>query len=586
MYTNVLEQELYRALRHEGGYSYQVETNYEPIHTEWAGVVALADAHPDKQEAALNAFIDVLAKLRRDAIGQAILDEVRALADKNLHDPDIEANRLPAVAFDVLTGSPVVSSEQLLRDIVAVTADDVRELAEQAYVAGLLMVPPGHRADRAGFTAVPRSSKTVVDGVRYPMLGGSSHALVVGDAGVSIVNPDGAGIWVCRSGPYAHGWPAPGANSRVCAGNLKRIPDRYRVDARSWCRGPIRRQPMTDDVRAVARLLPDPARHEPPEGRLHLLRERFMEQITQEHAESRDQTVPETPASPRPVWWRRRLVPALVGGGMAFVLALWLTSAFVLGVGKVWAGRTEAGGLLHRIALVAANSTDIPPLDQIRDEQYVYIETYGSGGGFGAVGSDQDGDWVTEEPARRQTWLSVDGSRPGLLREESNDRDIPLDAVAEPSLQAPTLRYLATLPTDPDLLLAKIYWENGSLNPHRAFVTIGDLIRESIVPPDVAKALYQAAARIPGIDVVHDVEDALGRSGVAIARTDNGIRHELIFDATTLEFLGERMVLTEDAEAPSAEGVTSAPAPAGFVLASTAVVSRAIVDAPSEVPGE
>src|SRR5690606_20718869 len=59
VFTNVLEQELFRALRQEGGYSYAVGTNYEPIHTEWAAVVALADAHPDKQEAALHAFIDV-----------------------------------------------------------------------------------------------------------------------------------------------------------------------------------------------------------------------------------------------------------------------------------------------------------------------------------------------------------------------------------------------------------------------------------------------------------------------------------------------------------------------------------------------
>jgi len=354
---------------------------------------------------------------------------------------------------------------------------------------------------------------------------------------------------------------------------------------------PTRRLSMTDDVRAIARLLPDPARPEPPEGRLHRLRETLMEQITQDQTDTQDRAAsaeaPATLPSPRR---RRRLIPALVGGGMAFVLALWLTSAFVFGVGKVWAGRTEAGALLHRIALVAATSTDIPPLDQIRDDQYVYIETYGSRGGFGLTHPNGPAGWFTEGPQRRQIWLSVDGSRPGLLREESYHEDVQLDANPDPYLHYPTLRYLATLPTDPDLLLLKIYWENGDMGPNpqqEAFVTIGDLIREQIVSPDVAKALYQAAARIPGIEVVHDVEDALGRPGIAIARTHNNIRHELIFDKNTLQFLGERSVATGPLEGPVAEnGSPAPPAPEGFVLVSIAVVARAIVDAPGQVPGE
>src|SRR5690606_22106278 len=144
------------------------------------------------------------------------------------------------------------------------------------------------------------------------------------------------------------------------------------------------------------------------------------------------------------------------------------------------------------------------------------IKTYGGWGGFGIDGPERDGPggWIAPEPHRRQVWLSVDGSRPGLLREEKADGIFETDLGANPgpSLHSPTLRYLATLPTDPDLLLLKIYWENGTMGPNpqqEAFVTIGDLIRESVVPPEVAKALYQAAARIPGIEIVDGVEDAL-----------------------------------------------------------------------------
>jgi hypothetical protein len=343
---------------------------------------------------------------------------------------------------------------------------------------------------------------------------------------------------------------------------------------------------MNSETRELARLLPDPARAEPPEGRLHQLRERFMEQITTESSPA-----PQTPKR------RRRLVPALVGGAMAFVVAVWLTSAFVLGVGRFWAGRTEAGDLLNRIALVAANSTDLPPLDQIRDDQFIYIETYGGYSCWGCAVTGPDGTlthvngWVPEEPHRRQIWLSVDGARPGLLRDDSvhSGADLDLGTISEPGLHLPTLRYLATLPTDPDLLLLKIYWENGDMGPNpqqEAFVTIGDLIRESVVPPNVARALYQAAARIPGIEVVDRVEDALGRPGIAIARTHAGLREELIFDRDTLQFLGERSVLTAAAEAPVPVGGSAAdpPSQVGLVLASTAIVTRAVVDAAGEAP--
>jgi predicted Zn-dependent peptidase len=192
VYTAVLERELFRALRQEGGYSYTVATDYEPIDTEQARVVALADAHPEKQAAALGAFIDVLAKLRWGTIDQVDLDGVRAKAAESLRDPDADAHRLPMAAFNVLIGSPVLDSKQLLRDIEAVTADDVQQVAEQAFTAGLLMTPSGHRADWAGFADAPTSSETVVDGVRYPMRNDGSHALVVGPTGVSITSPGGA----------------------------------------------------------------------------------------------------------------------------------------------------------------------------------------------------------------------------------------------------------------------------------------------------------------------------------------------------------------------------------------------------------
>jgi hypothetical protein len=76
-----------------------------------------------------------------------------------------------------------------------------------------------------------------------------------------------------------------------------------------------------------------------------------------------------------------------------------------------------------------------------------------------------------------------------------------------------------------------------------AFVTIGDLLGDRVVPPRVAAALYHAAALIPGVTLVPDATDAIGRHGVAVAQTADGIRTELIFSRAGLRLIGERTVI-------------------------------------------
>ena len=237
VYTGVLEHELFRALRQEGGYSYTVATDYEPIDPQQAAVVALADAHPDKQAAALGAFIDVLAKLRWGTIDQADLDGVRTKVAESLRDPDVDADRLPTLAFNVLTGSPVLDAKQLLCDIEAVTADEVRQVADQAVSAGLLMTPSGHRADWAGFADAPTASETVVDGIRYPMHGDSSQALVIGPAGVSAVSPGSAATVYFAQTAVLLAWPDGGRRLIGYDGVTCAIePTLYPVDATTVAR--------------------------------------------------------------------------------------------------------------------------------------------------------------------------------------------------------------------------------------------------------------------------------------------------------------------------------------------------------------
>jgi hypothetical protein len=178
-------------------------------------------------------------------------------------------------------------------------------------------------------------------------------------------------------------------------------------------------------------------------------------------------------------------------------------------------------------------------------------------------------------PRLRRIWLSVDGTRPGLLREPGNPT--ALDPNPRPSLNAPTYRLLQSLPTNPHNLLERLYTDTKGSGPNpqqEVFVTIGDLVRESIAPPKVRAALNQAAALIPDVELVPSAVDAAGRHGVAVARTHDGERTELIFDRTTLQFLGERVVVVE-----SRTGF-----PAGSVIGTSAVLRSAIVDRPGQLP--
>ena len=78
-------------------------------------------------------------------------------------------------------------------------------------------------------------------------------------------------------------------------------------------------------------------------------------------------------------------------------------------------------------------------------------------------------------------------------------------------MNEPSYRLLQSLPTDPHALLNLIYKATkgaGQSPDQEAFTTIGDLLRESIAPPDVSAALFRAAALIPGVSVIHHGADA------------------------------------------------------------------------------
>jgi len=238
--------------------------------------------------------------------------------------------------------------------------------------------------------------------------------------------------------------------------------------------------------------------------------------------------------------------------------------------------------LLAKIAAAAAHQ----PAPHVRDSQYMYIETKA------AVPSNVP-IWLGAKPPPfpRHIHLKMITSRvwvpvanlcgPVYKRSVSANGKTTIWTFSGVKcgnigwLNDPTYRLLQTLPTNPHALLAMIYRVERGHGPgpaQEAFVTIGDLLRDTIAPPKVAAALYRAAALIPGVTLVPDATDAIGRPGVAVGRigpgTDGGVREELIFSRATLQLIGERTVVART----------------GMTTSATAIIARAFVDHRGQIP--
>ncbi|MFF3410768.1 insulinase family protein [Streptomyces sp. NPDC002742] len=186
MYAGVLERELSRSLRQEGGYSYTAASDHTSRRDGFATVTAFADALPAKQDAVLGGFIDVLAGLQAGRIAQGDLEAVRGRGDAMLTASDAAVRRLPGAAEDLLAHRPPRALDELRAELWATTPQEVHAVALEAAGTALLQVPSGHSADWAGYTAAPTSSSYAVTGKRFAAGGKGKTALVVGGEGVSL----------------------------------------------------------------------------------------------------------------------------------------------------------------------------------------------------------------------------------------------------------------------------------------------------------------------------------------------------------------------------------------------------------------
>jgi hypothetical protein len=243
-----------------------------------------------------------------------------------------------------------------------------------------------------------------------------------------------------------------------------------------------------------------------------------------------------------------------------------------------------------QVLLLAAQHAATTPAMGAQPNQFLFIDSVEVESKFdlkkGRNGELNSGKTTLSRPLRTRTWLSVDGTRDGLVIQEAapsaqasptrthidgctNGRqaqtiDRPETAPKVACTPEPAYRP-GRVPTDSAGLLAYVYsvaaanpeWVSIGAGPagrpggfvqlsadQRAFTEIAEILYKNHLPA-VQEAAFLAAGQIAGVQVRRDVADAAGRAGVAVTRTEAGAREELVFDPTTYQYLGHNIIGAE-----------------------------------------
>ena len=250
----------------------------------------------------------------------------------------------------------------------------------------------------------------------------------------------------------------------------------------------------------------------------------------------------------------RAAAAALIGGLFVLIVFPWLRPA---------PSAASAAEVLNGLAAVAAAQPG-PPAAQ-GGYRYLKSETLHLSM---VAGVDAPGPPVAAlVPKTREMWVAPDGS--GRIREIAGE-PIFLSDRARAAWEAAGRPDLATAihqdfgpgglwyedfdryPTDPAALAEVVRQRAEKADPPvdiGMFVVVGDMLREPGAPPELRAALYQVAARIPGVEFLGRVTDRAGRPGVAVAKDTTywggKQRYVLLFDPSTSALLGEERGLIE-----------------------------------------
>lgn len=295
--------------------------------------------------------------------------------------------------------------------------------------------------------------------------------------------------------------------------------------------------------------------------------------------------------------WRRsrlRLVAALV---VVAALLVALSTVMFSGDGQV---QPAVGQVLRVAAAVAATQPAEPPPGP---GQYFYTrsrEAYLTTVGFNPRCATHPCDrehpweatweWSALMPRIRQTWIAANGAgrarvvsakpeflTPGQRRawKAAGSPQLGSGQVEDFALSGQPFLDTSDLPTQPEALrklieARKIPLVDGPPGEAETFTLIGDMLRNTYLPPAFRAALYRVVAELPGVESLGEVEDPVGRTGIGVAFTKGSVTHELIFDPETSALLGEREV--------AARRMPELQVPAGTETGSATYLESKLVD--------
>jgi hypothetical protein len=281
---------------------------------------------------------------------------------------------------------------------------------------------------------------------------------------------------------------------------------------------------------------------------------------------------------------RLRWIGTAAAAAVAVIAAV--TTLTLVG-GPGGGAEASAATLLHEMAGVAAKQPE-----PVRPDKGDYLYVKSENAFLTAMAGDAG--FAVLVPATREVWLGQNGvlrettGKPLFLSDGDRQRWI---AAGSPDLGGSRTytdslgQYNSTtpsLPSDPNALYVALKEQakgQGTSLYNEMFVLVGDSLRETSATPAQRAALYEVAARIPGVELVGDVTDSAGRKGVAVAMADNSshARQLLIFDPQSSMMLGE-----VDTALPGNEFGY----PAGTVIGRATYLVQAVVDSNSALPGK
>ncbi|HWC49703.1 MAG TPA: CU044_5270 family protein [Solirubrobacterales bacterium] len=245
----------------------------------------------------------------------------------------------------------------------------------------------------------------------------------------------------------------------------------------------------------------------------------------------------------------------LAGGALAIALLVALSSLIFGGSGQV---QPAVGQVLRRVADVAAAQPPEPPPGP---GQYFYTRSR-------EAFLTTIGRRSVLTPRIRQTWIADNGAGRARVVDRSGE-------VEDSALTGQPFLDTTGLPTQPRVLrklieARKVPLVDGPPGEAETFTLVGDMLRDTYLPPAFRATLYRVVAELPTVELQGEVKDPVGRTGIGVAFTDGSTTHELIFDPDTSVLLGEREV--------AATRIPALAVPAGTEIGSTAYLEQKVVD--------